>query len=189
MWDNIAQGSYHELCALTFIVSNTSRSFPAISAQRIDLPSYPTYNSWITQMHIQWCYSLVAVTVPCLPHQKSPLFQCLCNCLYISMLHSMPKTIHLQRYRGVLCLSFGICPAQIQLNLKEIYRIAGKFSRVFNLAFWFNWVPMALLKYLRREGPVCECGTLSKETEEVHKCVRPLEPNSKNVKANQKHGA
>ena len=40
---------------------------------------------------------------------------------------------------------------------------------------------MALFKYLRREGPVCECGALSKETEQVHECVRPLEPNSKNA--------
>ena len=48
---------------------------------------------------------------------------------------------------------------------------------------------MALFKYLRREGPVCECGALSKETEQVHECVRPLEPNSKNAKADQKRGA
>ena len=48
---------------------------------------------------------------------------------------------------------------------------------------------MALLKYLRRDGPVCECGTLSKETEQVNECMRPLEPNGENVKADQKHGA
>ena len=47
---------------------------------------------------------------------------------------------------------------------------------------------MALFKYLRREGPVCECGALSKETEQVHKCVRPIETYSKNAKADQKHG-
>ena len=48
---------------------------------------------------------------------------------------------------------------------------------------------MALFKYLRWEGPVCELGTLSKETEQVNECVRPLECNGENVKADQKHGA
>ena len=61
MWDNIVQGSYLELCAPTLFVTNTSRNFLAISGQRIGFPSYPTYKSWITQMHIQWCYSLVTV--------------------------------------------------------------------------------------------------------------------------------
>ena len=48
---------------------------------------------------------------------------------------------------------------------------------------------MALFKYLRWEGPVCELGTLSKETEQVNECVRPLERNSENAKADQKRGA
>ena len=48
---------------------------------------------------------------------------------------------------------------------------------------------MALFKYLQREGPVCECGALSKEAKQVNECVRPLEPNGKNAKADQKHGA
>ena len=48
---------------------------------------------------------------------------------------------------------------------------------------------MALFKHLRWEGPVYECGTLSKETEQVNECVRLLEPNGKNAMADQKHGA
>ena len=48
---------------------------------------------------------------------------------------------------------------------------------------------MPLLKYLRQEVPVCECGALLKETEQVNECVRPLVPNFKNVKADQKRCA
>ena len=33
---------------------------------------------------------------------------------------------------------------------------------------------------------MCERGALSKETEQVNKCVRPLEPNGENAKADQK---
>ena len=32
---------------------------------------------------------------------------------------------------------------------------------------------MALFKYLRREGPVCEWHSLSKETEQVNECILP----------------
>ena len=59
---------------------------------------------------------------------------------------------------------------------------------------------MALLKYLRREGPVCECGAKTeqvcvsvalskKKTEQVNKCMSPLVPNGENAKAYQKHDA
>ena len=45
---------------------------------------------------------------------------------------------------------------------------------------------MALLKYLRWERPVCKCGPLSKEAEQVNAYVRPLVPNGENAKADQK---
>ena len=52
---------------------------------------------------------------------------------------------------------------------------------------------MALLKYLQQEGPVRECGALSKkETEQVNQCVRRvLVPSSarENAKAGQKRSA
>ena len=48
---------------------------------------------------------------------------------------------------------------------------------------------MALFKYLRREGLVCECGALSKKTEQVNECMSPLVPNGENAKAYQKRGA
>ena len=47
---------------------------------------------------------------------------------------------------------------------------------------------MALFKYLRQEGTVCERGALLKETEQVNECVRLLESNCENEKADQKHG-
>ena len=45
---------------------------------------------------------------------------------------------------------------------------------------------MALFKYLRREGPVCEYGALLKKTEQVNECVRPLVPNGKIAMADQR---
>ena len=45
---------------------------------------------------------------------------------------------------------------------------------------------MALLKYLQWERPVCKCGALSKETEQVNAYVRSLVPNGENAKADQK---
>ena len=54
------------------------------------------------------------------------------------MLPRMTKTIHLQRYRGVLCLSCGICPAWIQLSLEEIWaKCEGQ-----------NWVHGSLIVYI-----------------------------------------
>ena len=44
---------------------------------------------------------------------------------------------------------------------------------------------MALLKYLQREGLVCECGALSKKTEQVDECMSPLVPSGENAKAYQ----
>ena len=122
MWNHIAQGFYLELCTPTLFVTNTSHNFPAISGQWIGLPSYPTYKSWITQMHIQWCYSLVTVlttseiTVISVPLQLSVyVSQC---CIY-----RMTKTIHLPHYRGVLCLRFVLLePSSVWRRCKLKYK-------------------------------------------------------------------